>query len=100
MQKIRVKIGYELEIPDDWKVVYPSEDGGEHLMINGRYFLPDIMWMEYKGKNAEGHEEWESVDDEMFELIADHTRYGIECSIKRIRRFSVNLAVNEEESRS
>ncbi len=73
MQKIRVKINYELEIPDDWKILSPSEDEGDHLMINGRYYLPDLMWMEYKGKNAEGHEEWTGVDDEMFELLADHT---------------------------
>lgn len=97
MQKIRVKINYELEIPDDWKILSPSEDEGDHLMINGRYYLPDLMWMEYKGKNAEGHEEWTGVDDEMFELLADHTMYGIECSIKRIRRFSVNLPVDEKE---
>ena len=97
MQKIRVKVGYELEIPDDWKVLSPSEDASEHLMINGRYYMPDMMWMEYKGKNAEGHEEWEGVDDEIFELIQDHTRYGIESSIKRIKRFSFKFSANEEE---
>ena len=57
-------------------------------MISGRFFQPDMMWMEYKGKDVEGHETWEGADDEIHELIEDHTRYAIECSIRRIKRFS------------
>lgn len=90
MQKIKVRVSYELEIPDDWKILAPSEDGDKHLMIDGRFFLPDLMWMEYKGKDEEGHEEWEGADDDIHELIGDHTKYRIECSIRRIKRFSVN----------
>ncbi len=90
MQKIRVRVSYEFEIPDDWKILSPTADGDKHLMIEGRFFLPDLMWMEYKGTNPDGYEEWESVDDEIHELIGDHTRYGIEYSIRRIKRFSVN----------
>ncbi len=90
MPKIRVRVSYELEIPDDWKLLSPIEDGDKHLMINGRFFLPDLMWMEYKGQGAEGHEEWEGADDEVHELIGGHTKYCIECSIKRIKRFTVD----------
>ena len=90
MPKIRVRVSYELEIPDDWKVLAPSEDGEKHLRIDGRFFQPDIMWVEYKGKNAEGHETWEGADDEIHELIDEHIRYAVECSITRIKRFSVD----------
>ncbi|MEN6439989.1 MAG: hypothetical protein ABFD97_15540 [Syntrophobacter sp.] len=89
MQKIRVRVSYELEIPDDWKILAPNEEGDKHLMINGRFFQPDLMWMEYKGKDEEGREGWESVDDDIHELIGDHTKYWVECSIRRIKRFSV-----------
>jgi len=88
MQKIKVKVTYELEIPDDWKIIPPSDLDEKHLMIDGRFFLPDLMWMEYKGKNADGNEEWEGVDDEIFELINDHTICQADCSITRIKRFS------------
>jgi hypothetical protein len=39
MQKIRVRVSYELEVPDDWKVLAPSEDGEKRLMINGRFLV-------------------------------------------------------------
>jgi hypothetical protein len=88
MQKLRVKISLELEIPDDWKVLSPSEDGTPHIMINGRFFEPDLIWMEYKGIGPEGFETWEGADDEINQLISEHTPYGVECSIRRIRRLS------------
>jgi hypothetical protein len=88
MQKIRVRVTYELEIPDDWKILSPAEDEMKHLKINGRFYLPDLMWMEYKGKDADGHEGWEGADDKIEELIGDHIRCGIEPSIRRIKRFS------------
>lgn len=88
MQKIRVRVAYELEIPDDWKILSPTEDETKHLKIDGRFYMPDLMWMEYKGKDADGHERWEGADGSIEELIGDHIRYGIESSIRRIKRFS------------
>jgi hypothetical protein len=87
MKKIRVKIAYELEIPDHWKVAAPSEDETKHLLIDGKYYQPDMTWMEYRGQDDDGHDTWVEADIDVLELIGDHIKYGTECSITRIRRF-------------
>jgi hypothetical protein len=88
MKKIRTRVAYELEIPDQWKVLPPSEDETEGLMIDGKFYQPAITWLEYKGKDAEGCETWESADDDTQNLIFDHIRNQIECSIRQIKKFS------------
>jgi DNA-binding CsgD family transcriptional regulator len=55
MKKIRIRVACELEIPDHRDVLSPSEDETEHLMIDGKFYQPDITWLEYKGKDAEGY---------------------------------------------
>ncbi len=88
MKKIRIRVAYELEIPDHWDLLAPTEDETEHLVIDGKFYQPDITWMEYKGKGAEGRETWEGADDHIQNLIFDHARCQTECSISRIKRFS------------
>ncbi len=88
MKKIRIMVAYELEIPDHWDLLAPTEDETEHLMIDGKFYQPDITWMEYKGKDDQGNEAWEGADDDIHNLIFDHARCQTECSLSLIKRFS------------
>ena len=82
----KIMVAYELEIPDHWDLLAPTEDETEHLMIDGKFYQPDITWMEYvRGMDDEA---WEGADDHIQNLIFDHARCQTECSISRIKRFS------------
>ncbi len=88
MKKIRVTVSCELEIPDDWNMRSPIEDEPEHLMIEGKFYEPGLMWLEYKGKDAEGYDSWEGADDTIEDLIQDQVRVG-SYSIEKIKKFSL-----------
>ncbi len=82
-------VSYELEIPDEWEIRPPCENEGDHLVIDGKYYMPNMEWLEYKGKDEEGFDMWEAADDEAHELITDCIRCETECSIRKIKKFSM-----------
>lgn len=43
MKKILVEVHYEMEIPEGWNLT----PNGTYLCINGKFFEPDITWLEY-----------------------------------------------------
>ncbi len=84
MKKIKVKVICEMQIPDDWQLQAPHEEEQEHLMVDGKFYAPEMVWMEYKGDGEEGIESWQSVDDETFELLEER-RTTMEYSITKAR---------------
>ncbi len=86
MKKIRVTVSCELEVPAHWDVLSPFEDEPEHLLAEGKFYQPRIMWMEYKGKDEEGHETCEDADETIDELIDDHM-HSMDFSVKMTKKF-------------
>ena len=87
MKKIRATVEYELEVPDNWQLACPTEDEQEHLLIDGKYYQPGMMWFEYQ-KDSAGNESWAGADDDIEDLIQDHVRI-VDCSIKEIEKLSL-----------
>jgi len=81
MQRIRIALEYELEIPDDWQVLGTEKPEHGSLLIGGERYEPSLMWMKLTGAQANSYES-EQVDDETHAKLADAIKLcseSIEC---------------------
>ena len=81
MQRIKVSLEFELEVPDDWSVPGTEEAEVGSLLANGERYEPGLMWMKCTD-TGDGTSVSEQVDADtqlmLMDCITECTE-SIEC---------------------
>lgn len=77
MQRIRVTLDFEMEIPDDWQVLGTDGPEAGSLLANGERYEPGLMWLKVTKLTATTHES-EQVDADTHVMLMDRVTNGTE----------------------
>lgn len=81
MKRIKVTLDYQLEIPDDWKVLGTEEPEAGALLVNGDRYEPALTWLKITEMTGTGHTS-DPVDAETACMFADkivHCTETVNC---------------------
>ena len=70
MKRLKLIMTLDLEVPNRWKVSYPTELASAHVQIGTSHYLPVVNWISL-AEHDETSATWHPVDDEFNEGIGE-----------------------------